>query len=84
MRQGLGRRLFGVLLEHVRSHNPSAHITLTTPRVNAGPLAFYRSLGFRDSRTFTVREEGWDSQLEITEMRMDLLHPDGSTMPPSG
>ena len=81
-RCGLGRRLFGVLLDHVRSRNAHAYITLTTPSVNTGPQAFYRSLGFLAKRSFLVSEEGWDSELEVTEMRMELPITTVTPQPP--
>lgn len=55
------------LLRHVRAVG-AAWVTLTTPSVNVGGIAFYCSVGFETSRTFTV-PQGADA-LELSELSL--------------
>lgn len=68
-RRGLGRALFRVLLSHARGLGAGS-LFLTTPSVNTGGLAFYRSLGFDVERTFVVHD--YKSPLEISLLRLGL------------
>jgi GNAT superfamily N-acetyltransferase len=68
-RLGYGQRLFSKLLEHALDHD-AKELHLSTPSVNAGPLQFYRAMGFEVSQTFEVSEPSWGNQtIEITELR---------------
>ena len=53
------------LLQHARAVG-ALRVMLTTPSVNARGLAFYSSMGFSLSKTFTVHIH--DDCLELSEM----------------
>lgn len=76
-RKGLGKQLLEFVFKHAASlgsetpeKKAATRISLTTPELNAGGIAFYKSMGFVLENTFTVELGGED--LNLVQMSRNL------------